>query len=85
MVATPERFCCRICVDLRGYPVPELDLIYKSAEECREHVAAVHHVLLRVPGEDPAEVERQFLLKHPEAITCPDCIKRGAPWCRKVG
>lgn len=73
---------CKICIATKGLRGSEIASLPETEEELAEHLEAVHHIIVIREGETGDEAEERFLKNHPEAKTCPDCIRAGASWTK---
>jgi len=74
---------CNICLlrkGLKGYEIPSQP---QTEEELIEHLEGYHHLPVQRKGETHQQCIARFLKEHPEARTCPDCIKAGAEWTKR--
>lgn len=76
---------CRICIAEKGLRAMGIDSLHKTEEELFDHMETVHHILVTREGETDEQAIERFLEKCPEASTCPECIRAGAPWAKKEG
>ena len=73
---------CKICIATKGLRGSEIASLPQTEEELEEHLEAVHHMPVIRVGETEEQAEERFLKNHPEAKTCPDCIRAGASWTK---
>jgi hypothetical protein len=71
---------CTICITTVGLRGSEIDKLPTTKEELYEHMEKVHHVVVKRAGESSEQALARFLKTYPEASTCEDCKRRGAPW-----
>lgn len=75
-------FACKICLLNKGLSGADIHTLPRSEEELFEHLEQDHHMPVARDGETRDEAVARFLKKFPEAVTCEDCIRRGAPWTK---
>ena len=73
---------CKLCIMEKGLIGGDIKNLPQTQEEFNDHLESYHHMPVKRPEETDQECWARFLKKYPEAKTCPDCIKRGAPWTK---
>jgi len=74
---------CKLCIMDRGLRPTDITGAFKTEEELWEHMEYYHHCVVKREGESQEEAIARFIKNHPQALNCPECIARGAPWTRK--
>lgn len=71
---------CKICILEKGLKGSEIGDLPKNEEGLLAHIEEVHHLPVMMKGETQEAAIERFLKKYPQARTCEDCKKKGAPW-----
>jgi hypothetical protein len=71
---------CKICIMEQGLKGSDIAFLPRTEEEFFDHMEKVHHNMVVREGETEEQAQERFLKKHPEALTCKECIANGAPW-----
>lgn len=67
----------------KGLRGSEIRSLPQTEEELMEHIELAHHIVVKREGETELQAEDRFLKAHPEAATCEDCVRHGAPWTKR--
>lgn len=74
---------CKICITTKGLRGSEIGALPGNEEEFIDHMEKVHHMPVEREGETHESCILRFIKKHPEALTCPECIAVGAEWTKR--